>query len=169
MLLWLCAVLSGLIAWAANRGGQEKQLPWWGLSIAFLLMGLDEFISIHERLTDPVHLMLDTRGMLRFAWVIPYGIFAVVFAVIYARFLVRLPEETRKYVTTAALLFIGGAIGWELLGSAWIEAHGRSPGYYLLAMVEELLEMAGCILFIYAFLNHLEKHVPGFCLRIASD
>jgi hypothetical protein len=169
ILLGLCALLTGLIAWSARSRGQEKPLPWWGLAIAFLLIGLDETTAIHERFTAPLQLMFDTRGMLRFAWVIPYGLLTLVFAAVYARFLIRLPADTRKFVLTGAVLYVGGTIGWELIGSAWIDTYGRDTVYYLLVMVEEFLEMAGCIVFIYAFMNHIRRYLPGLSLRIASD
>ena len=53
----------------------------------------------------------------------------------------------------AATLYIGGAIGVELIGGRFAELHGkRNLTYHLLTTVEESLEMGGVILFIWALL-----------------
>ena len=56
----------------------------------------------------------------------------------------------------AATLFIGGAIGIELVGGRYVELHGReNVTYSMIATLEESLEMAGVIVFIYALLKYI--------------
>lgn len=168
-LLWFSALLVGGIAWGYKRDGWYKALPWFGLAVAFLFMGLDESIELHEQLTEPLRDILGARGLFFYAWVIPYILFTLLFAIVYVRFVLELPGDTRKFVLIAAILYISGCIGVEMIGGAWMESYGRFSLYYPLAMVEELLEMSGSTVFIYAFLNHIDKHLPGFCLRITSS
>ncbi len=169
MLLWLCALLTAGIAWG-NRGSARKKVFQWSiLAAVFFFMGLDESIQIHERLTEPTRNMLGSSNLFHFAWVLPYMVFVVVFAAIYLRFFLELPRDTRRFVLLAAILYLGGCIGLEIVEGAWIQSHGKDEGYYLLVMIEELLEMSGCLVFIYAFANHIDKYFPDFELRITSS
>lgn len=168
MLLWICSLLTGGIAWANKSVGWRQMLPWAGLALAFFLMGADEMMQFHERFSEPIRQVLGERCAFRFAWVLPFSLLTLFFAAIYLRFFMHLPRGTRRLVFGAAVLFVGGAIGVEVIGGAWVQAHGKSAFYYLLVMAEELMEMSGAILFIYAFANHIDRHLP-FSLRITSS
>lgn len=167
-LLAFCSLLVGLIAWT-ERGKRPVFLQWMGLSLAFAFVGMDEAIMIHERLEEPMHAMMDIGGFFHFLWVIPYLVLVILFVGLYWRFYFRLPKDTRSFVLLAAILYVGGSIGLEMLNGAWKELHGRTAVYYLLTTMEELLEMFGVIVFIYAFSNHIDKHLPDFSLRITSS
>ena len=53
-------------------------------------------------------------------------------------------------------MFLIGALGVEMLGAREADLHGHSTiTYCVLFTVEEMLEMLGIILFIYALLRHL--------------
>jgi hypothetical protein len=55
----------------------------------------------------------------------------------------------------AATFYIGGAIGVELIGSRHAELHGyENWAYSMIATLEESLEMAGLIVFIWALLKY---------------
>jgi hypothetical protein len=59
----------------------------------------------------------------------------------------------------AATLFIGGALGFELVGGRWVELHGKENlTCSMIATVEESLEMAGVIVFIYALLKYIAEN-----------
>jgi hypothetical protein len=56
----------------------------------------------------------------------------------------------------AAALYIGGAVGLELVGGRYAEMHGlKNLTYSMIATAEETLEMAGVIVFIYALLRYI--------------
>ena len=164
-LLWCSALLAGCIAWAGGQG-RLNRIYWLGLALAFLVAGMDEAIMFHERLTEMVRQHMDATGVFHFAWVVPYAVLLLLLVVIYSRFFFALPADTRKHIALAAILYVGGAIGFEMLGGAWVESHGKDAIYYLLATIEELLEMSGAIAFIYAFTFHIGRHIPDLRLRI---
>ena len=166
-LLWWSALLIACIAWA-EKGERVSRLYWTGLSLAFLAAGMDEAIMFHERLTQIVRQQMNATGLFHFAWVIPYAVILLLLVVIYGRFFFALPADTRKHVVLAAIMYVGGAIGLEMLGGAWVESHGKDAVYYLFSTIEELLEMSGGIAFIYAFSTHIARHLPYLRLRIAS-
>ena len=100
------------------------------------------------------------KGYLLWLWVIPYGFAVLVLAAVYLRFLVRLSRTTRYYFILAALLFLGGAIGVEML-SAWEkDLNDYTILYYVLYSLEEFLEMIGVAVFIYALLKNLADESP---------
>jgi hypothetical protein len=165
--LLFCAVLLGLIAWVnrANFG----YLPWAGLSLIFVFLFYDELISIHEGLIEPLQAAWNTSGFLRYAWVIPYGLFVVVLALVYSRFLLRLPGDTRRYFLLAGLLFVTGALGVEVLGGQQATLQGKDLGFEILVMIEEILEMVGVLVFIHALLAYIETHLGGIRLLIGGQ
>jgi hypothetical protein len=60
----------------------------------------------------------------------------------------------------AAALYVGGALGTEMVEAVYVEAHGRGTlAREAICCVEELLEMLGVVVFAYALLDYLRKHV----------
>ena len=93
----------------------------------------------------------DLSGVLYFGWVIPAAILVSVFVLSYRRFLEDLPRITRFRFIRAGAVFVGGAMGVELILGYWTELHGiDNLGYALIDWVEETMEMAGVGLFISA-------------------
>ena len=80
LMLLLCAVLLALIAYTVRNRKASGWIGWVGLSLLFLFVAIDESVSIHEQLIRPVREMFKLSGVLYFAWVIPYGIFALAVA-----------------------------------------------------------------------------------------
>ena len=97
-------------------------------------------------------------GPLHFPWVVPYGIATLVLALAYAKFVWELPKDTRARFVTAGVTFLTDALGIEMLGAREADLHDTTTvTYCLLYSLEEVLEMLGIILFIYALLSHLAQ------------
>lgn len=165
--LSLCGVGLLVIAWATRRSGQSGTLYWLGLALLFLFVSLDEAIALHERLMKPVREMFGLSGALLFAWVVPYGMAILALAAIYFRFLSNLPKPTRRQFLLAAAVFLGGAMGVEMIGGVVYEAGNfeRAVPIEICNGVEEALEMLGVAIFLYALTDHLGREFPG--LRLA--
>ncbi len=148
------------------RGG--KFSFWFFLFAAFVWVGIDETIMIHEYISDHLHERFETSGAFRFAWVIPYGAALIVILAVGARFFFRLPAVTKKQVARAAIVFVSGGIGMEMLQSAWYDSHGFDAVYNVMNGLEEILEMVGVSLFVYAFLDHLDREHSGLALTVSS-
>ncbi len=130
-------------------------------------MAIDELMTIHEGLAQPVRdiLGLERSGILYFSWVIPGIILVAVLSVSFLKFLFHLPQYARSYFLVAAALFLGGALGCELIGG-WIFYHyGDHVAYVIVATVEESLEMTGIILFIYALLKYIANSYNGVAFQ----
>jgi hypothetical protein len=129
---------------------------WLALAVIFALLSLDEQVSIHERAMWPMRKWLDPSGIFFFGWVIPAMAGLVVLGVAYFKFLLHLPRMQRAMFMLSATVYLGGALGMEMIGGAHASRWGaEGPTNALLTSIEEMLEIAGLILFVYALLDHL--------------
>lgn len=154
--LLLCSVLLAIITSTLKRTS-ERYVPHWGaLAILFTLLSLDESISVHEMFIEPLRSLLGVSGPLYFAWVVPGGAFVVVIALAYRKFVFDLPAESRRLFIVAGALYLSGALGLEMIGGLWVDLYGQQNWIYQgIVTVEELLEMSGAILFLYALMRYL--------------
>lgn len=176
ILILIAASLLALIARLARLQKAPNASKWAVLSFGFLLMALDEALQFHERLNIPIGQLLGdgTLGVLYFPWVIPGILLVFTLGLFFIKFLWALPVPTRVQFLLAAFLYVGGAIGVELIGSRHAELHGfENWTYSLIATVEESLEMAGLVVFIRALLNYCAakyqsvRFLPGTQQRAA--
>ncbi len=165
----LCAGLLAVIAIAKKRQEEREYLYWAVLAISFLFLAVDETAGLHERLISPLRTALHTSGVLYFAWVIPYGILLIIMIGIYFRFLFSLPVRFRYSIIFAGLLYVGGALGGELIGGYWTESYGQENIIYaLITTCEESLEMAGVLVFIYALMSYIASELRDLSFRIVG-
>ena len=167
-LLIFCASNLAIISLGHRRKGKKAPL-WVLLSGIFLFLALDEFCSFHERLTGPVTSVLQTSGPFLFAWVIPYSLFLGLLLIVYGRFLFAIPSRIRWMMLLSAFTYVSGAIGLEMVAGWYLDSYGHSKDltYHLIATCEELLEMTGLIIFVYALMNYIERILKGITLKIA--
>jgi hypothetical protein len=85
--------------------------------------------------------------------------------VAFVPFLRRLPSSTRHRLLGAGLLFVTGAMGFEML-SALFALDAASLPYVLVATAEEMLEMLGVAVLVYALLVYLAEQHPKGAWRI---
>jgi hypothetical protein len=93
---------------------------WLGLAIVFAYISMDEACRIHELLTGVMRRLFGlgaSGGLLYLSWVVPVGIVMLILGLLYARFICQLPFEVRRLAIFSAVVFIGGALGCELLES----------------------------------------------------
>ena len=178
--LFVAALLLWFIGSEARAAG-DKILHWRILAITFLAMSIDESAAIHEQASRPLVSLLQVSGMLHFAWIIPGSIFVVVFALIFIPFLRQLPRRTMILFVAAGALFVGGAIGVEALGGNYIgyiadadpasfraDEHPEDLIYSLFYTVEEIMEMLGVVLFIYALLDYIRNQLGGVAVSLGT-
>ena len=148
------ALLLGLTAGLKEESGYKRH--WGFLGLLFLYFAIDENVSIHEKAIRPLRAALDTGGVFHFAWIIPVIPFLLIVSVVYIRFLQSLPRRTAGFIVAAGALFVGGAVGMEMVGGWLADTSGTQTLYYELSVtLEESLEMLGVALFMYALLDYL--------------
>ena len=158
LLLLFAALLLSVITILERKRTASHVLHWAILSFGFLFMAIDEVVAIHERLVNPLRRMLGpgNPGVFNFAWVIPGISLVLILALFFLQFWLRLPAKTRLTFLVASATYIGGCIGFELIGGHFAKLHGiHNLAYSMLTTVEESLEMAGVIFFIWGLLVYL--------------
>jgi hypothetical protein len=156
-MLAFCALLLRVIALDKKTPRERYFRHWNFLSMLFLFLAADEVLQIHELfIIKDISRMLP--GIFYSVWVIPYGIALIIFAQKYWKFTRDLPNQTRFHFILAAILYIGGALGMEMIGSYWTDLEGQQNLIYaLMATLEEVMEMMGIITFIYGLLNYIKR------------
>lgn len=171
LILALAALLLGFITVLKRKQAASYVLHWAVLSLGFLLMAFDEIVSAHERTVEPLRAVLggENLGIFYFAWVVP-GIALVLFlAFFFLKFWLSLPKKPRLAFLIAAVFYIGGAIGMELVGGNYFELHGKDNlNYIFLTTIEESFEMTGVIVFIRALLEYLADNFSEAQIRFGA-
>ena len=144
--LLLASVLLLLIS-RRKRIDQDPWVRYWyGLTLAFVALSMDEVAGLHETL----------NSLIDFSWTIPGGILAALFGLAYLRFLFHLPSRTRWLFILSGIIFVTGAVVVER-STDWYDDEDllNTLPYNLWNALEEGLEMGGVVLFIYALLEYM--------------
>lgn len=171
LLLLGASVLLALVYIKRSISNHPDRNYWIILSVIFLFLAMDEALSIHEKVTNMINLVgnegnisgiSERPAFLRYAWVVPYLIFVVGLFLFLYRFLFRLPARTRNLFIIAGAVFVGGAVGLEFLQGYYDTLYETisGPNYetVILYTIEEAMEMAGTIIFIYALMAYLSEN-----------
>jgi hypothetical protein len=165
---WFSAVLLmtiALVSLGVSTVLRDRAAPlrwyWLGLAAVFCFLSVDELASLHEELMPHLRLVVEARGALRFPWVVVAAPLVAVFALVYARFLWKLPRRTAGLLLVAGALYTGGAMGLEVFGGQFHpEDLELTLPYVLTTSVEEFLEMLGAALCLYAVADHARRLAP---------
>ncbi|MEH1834454.1 MAG: hypothetical protein V7L29_20850 [Nostoc sp.] len=164
--LLFCSAL--LKAITAIKTKDRYFVYWKTLYLIFFYLSLDEAFSFHEILIIPsLRESLHLNPIFYETWVIPGVILVGVFAFKYLKFLLHLPYNTRYLFLIAAVVYVGGALGMEMVGGLLRVDFGRRSLIALTGIiVEEFLEMVGIVIFIYALLAYLSSLRESIQLKI---
>jgi hypothetical protein len=150
------------------NGRRERKGRWTVLALAFLLVSADEVAGLHEKYVVQLRAVFGVEGPspLHFAWVVPGAAFVAIVAAVAFPLLRALPATTRRRCVVAALCYVGGALGLEVL-TGWLVS---SPGtldllaHDALMTIEETLELVGSALFVHALARHLARDGEGITI-----
>ncbi|MEG4854539.1 hypothetical protein QUB10_27085 [Microcoleus sp. B5-D4] len=165
--LLFSSLLLGVIAYAKNLDSDYYKKHWKILSFIFLFLSLDEAGSLHEKLIDPLRGLLNATGVFYFTWIVPFGFLVVIFLFSYSKFVLHLPVSTKKLFVAACALYIGGAIGMEMVGGYISSTMGEwGLSYKIVVNIEESLEMLGIVVFIHALTSYIKTYLGGVSWNI---
>ena len=143
-----------------------KKVKWfWGtLSLIFLFLGLDEMFTFHERFSNDIY-DLEGDAVFFYDWVLVYIVILIVLMITFFKPLFSLPKKTLIRFILAGIVFVFGAVVLETIAANIVfkenltnEETSIDPLIMGLATIEELLEMLGVTLFIYALLDFMKKY-----------
>lgn len=168
LLLAFSAVLIAFSAFSGKRCHRSHSLHWLPLIPVFVGLSIDEATGFHEVLIEPLRSGLGLGGFLYFSWVIPGAILVGLFGLFYLPFLFALPARSRVMFMISGLLYVGGALGMEVVGGKVLTIYGETSLPYQIAFcVEEIMEILGATLFAASLLGHLKRRFGGVTLVLS--
>jgi hypothetical protein len=167
-LLFIDTLLLALITMMKRKEKSAFLAGWIVLTLGFLFLTFDEGATIHEKLMTPVRNSLgdDLPSYFYFTWVIPALAAIVLLAVLFFSFLKNLPSRARVGFLVSASIYLGGAIGMELVGGTYVSQNGMENfNFNLLATLEESLEMLGASMFVRTLLTYISDSFKSLRLH----
>ncbi|WP_309572509.1 hypothetical protein [Deinococcus sp.] len=169
IILWT----AGALLWAIGRA-RKVQLDryagvWLGLSAVFAYLGLDEFAQLHDRTVPILRTLLGSHatGGLKYTWILLFGPLTLIVFLATIPFLRNLRAKTRNGMLLAGAIYLGGALGLEIVKGVVDEAYGfDSVPMLSLITVSESMEIFGVILFIATLLSYWREDLPGYRLLV---
>lgn len=147
----------------SHKNGKIIDTKYWGfLSIFFLYLSIDEIASIHEKFNRPIRYLISAKtGPLYYVWVLVAIAVCIIIAIYLFRFYLRLPNRYKVLFGISALLFVGGTIGFEMIGGCYAPGGDANPTviYTIIMTIEESLEMTGIILFNYSLIDYIKSDI----------
>ena len=164
--LFLINAVIFLIVWKAAGLAGDSQKIWLFLSSVFVFLALDESISIHERLIDPLRDALDATGIFYYTWIIPYGIGVVLLSIFMIPVFWRMQKRIRFWFGLSAATYLFATIGLEMISGKYLVMMNEQKDIVWIFMItlEESLEMVGLIILVYAQLLLLKNKYNGFLI-----
>ena len=191
--LLACAGMTALI----SRDAADPPIRRFWTLCAFLAayLSLDEAIGIHEKFSVIAHLVTSGRGIFTIGWWVIYPFVLAPFLAIGLPGLFRLDPATRHRLVLAGLVFVSGAVGFEIVESlsrdafvtifhlrhgneidwsaygAALSTHGASfqREQHGLVLFEETLEMTGVALALRALLIHAAALGSAMAVRVITS
>ena len=148
---WFSAALLALAGTLALVVGHARpdRAEWRLVAGVLWLLSLDEVAMFHERLGH----LPGAPGIGSRPWA---GLGVVLVAVVafrLGRWVLGLEHHLRTALVVGGGLFLSGAVGFEVLSGGRRAGHGFDLGFWVLATIEENLEMLGPLVVIAALLS----------------
>lgn len=162
MLLAATGACCAGIAARLRREGRGAGRRWGVLAGIFLFLSVDELAMLHEQTIPFMAEVVEAEGALSFPWIVIAIPLVVVVTLLYAPFVWALPRHIGGLFVLAGMLYVGGAIGLEALGGQFYDG-GRgvwSQAYVWVTTIEELLEMVGAAVALYAVTRFADEMLP---------
>ncbi|MDM8523604.1 hypothetical protein QUF80_09560 [Desulfococcaceae bacterium HSG8] len=165
--IFVCSFLFFIIAIHKRRRLDYERSCWFGLTVIFLFLSIDEGFQIHENIGDIAENHINATGFLYFPWIVPYGFAVIVFGLVYLKFILGLPKKTAVLFILSGTVYLTGAMVFDMLGGREAELHGfDSVTYCILYTIEEFLEMIAIVVLIYALLSYIDKQFGYICITL---
>ena len=126
---------------------------WFCLSILFFYLSADEWLALHENLGYYATDYFGKENLVIQDWAYAGIVLVILFAVVFWPFYRHLPSGHKFRFFVSAVLYLGGVLGMEIIGSIYeIRLGYQEIPYLIFTTIEETLEMVGMVYFINALL-----------------
>lgn len=169
---WLSMVLfvaNAVLAWLLGRDEKLRAgryvRHWYFLAVVLVALSVDEIAAIHEAVTPRLRGLLGLSGVFYYAWVIPALVLVALLGLVFVRFVFDMPRHIRNRVLVAGISFVAAAVGLEMVAGTFAGTESREGlAYFLIATVEEVVELGALILLVDTFVLHLSERRPAIRL-----
>lgn len=162
------AALGAAALTAAAVTGATPQLRlkvgWMFAALCLAFMAIDEGVGLHDRLAIPLQQRLGTTDFLFIGWLPVYIALVVLAGMVFVPLARALPRRTAVRLVVAGAVFLGCAMGIEMIESRMMYAasggaalstldfhsFGWRPGYIVWVTIEETGEMLAVALALRA-------------------
>jgi hypothetical protein len=148
-LLLSCAAVALLVSFLVPA---PVKRVWQAFAALALFVSADEASSIHEKLISPLRSLLNTGGVLYYAWVIAAIPAVIVSAILLRTIFEPLQPSESRIVKIALAVLVTGAIGGEMAGGPFAD-EPDSTTYVLITHAEEALEFGAASILVYGLLT----------------
>lgn len=176
LVLVFASILLAITSFTVRSSRSPRYARRWAILAAiFAYLSCDEMLRLHERMSSILlqpaldALGVIPGGLLYYPWVIVYAPLVLIFVAAYFPFWLALPIRIRRLFVAAGLVFVGGAMGVELFNAYHDDVSGRELLVFVGTHIEELMEMVGIVVFVYALLSFLESQLEVGALRISLE
>jgi len=177
--LFSCALLAGITAFLNRHGGRPRTALWVLMALAMTFVAVDEGSQIHDRTLNAVIAALTGEEAAEKSgedgafgsskWMLVYVPALIALVALYFRFFCALPKRTRWGFGISAALYIGGAVGVELLFEEFSALGGGDTlGSFALDAASELGEMLGVAVFASTLIAYLAREFGGVRMEFRS-
>ena len=154
----LVIILNSILLYIIAKSSTKDKFYWYSLSFIFLYLACDEVAMLHEVLNGYFYMFGRANSYLFYDWVVPAIVVVFIVGLIMLRFVLRLPKKIKIGFIVSGCIFVGGAIGMEMIGADYHFNSGTdSFTFRLLPCLEEFMEMVGMLLFMKYLIIYLES------------
>ena len=171
LLLLFAAVAAAALA-AAHPRGTPSRRGWTTFALFIALLSIDETVAMHERFGPIVFHGLGLPQIFVLAWVIPAVLIFVAFVYWQRGFFASLPGMLRRRLLLAAAVYVGGAVGLEVVESIIVGSSDMNMDaattvvFSVIEVVEEVLEILAIGWVVLALLDHLRVEAPVWTVAV---
>jgi hypothetical protein len=165
-LLLIATGLLVVVAALAKQDADPQWRRWLALAGLFGFMSLDEAVNIDGHVAGFISGQLSTADPLNV--LMPFAVIAAALGGYFTPLLGRIPRLDAVRFVCCAAIFVGGALGMEIVSQLIGNAAGRNSVHYIFAAsVEETLETVGCTLFCLTLGSYVSKRWRGWSLTVS--
>ena len=160
----LLLAMAALLLYLIYRNERQSKTHWLLLSFLFIFLSIDESTQLHEQFGGLVGNKVNTYikeppAFLQWAWMVPYSALTLAVGLYYLKFIWKLPAKTKKLFFLSGFVYVFAALFLEFFESHIQVTYGSGTlANAILYPVEEVLEMLGVVIFIYALLDYIKTH-----------
>ncbi len=170
VLLFSCSVMFILISRTFKESNYSYIKNWVILGSTFLVMSIDEVLQFHEKLNATIRGTLHTHGFFYFGWLIPAGIFILLFLIYNIRFYISLKPKFQYLFFLSGFIYVLGVYVMEMVGGKFFSLYGENNfGYAILTTIEESLEIFGIIILLYTLFTYIKEELRGINIHISTN